>query len=187
MIDLFKLLLFITYSTIIFFLPNNKFILIFVFLTILLNILNIKNISKVIKNIFIVIPFILFTFLINLLLDSCIYAIWISVKLLIVCNATFIYSSNTTTLKIANTIELLFHPLKLFKIDTSQIKVMVCIALSMIPILKNEFIEIKNVCKAKNININIKNMKYILSKFLLSLIMRVNQIEESLKSKGYTY
>ena len=55
----------------------------------------------------------------------------------------------------------------------------------MIPILKNNLYELKNACKAKNISFNIKNMKYILSKFFLSLIMRINQIEESLISKGY--
>ncbi len=62
---------------------------------------------------------------------------------------------------------------------------MVCISLSMIPILKNNICELKSACKAKNIDFNIKNMKYILSKFFLSIIMRVNKIEESLISKGY--
>ena len=62
---------------------------------------------------------------------------------------------------------------------------MVCISLSMISILKNDLYEIKNACKAKNITFNIRNMKYILSKFFLSLIFRITQIEESLIAKGY--
>ncbi len=62
---------------------------------------------------------------------------------------------------------------------------MVCISLSMISILKNDLYEIRNACKAKNITFNIRNMKYILSKFFLSLIFRINQIEESLIAKGY--
>lgn len=76
-------------------------------------------------------------------------------------------------------------PLKIFKIDTEDIKVMVCISLSMISILKNDLYEIKNACKAKNITFNVKNIKYILSKFFLSLIFRITQIEEALIAKGY--
>lgn len=62
---------------------------------------------------------------------------------------------------------------------------MVCISLSMIPILKKDLHEMKEACIAKNIIFNVKNMKIILSKFFLSLITRVNQIEESLMAKGY--
>ena len=76
-------------------------------------------------------------------------------------------------------------PLKIFKIDTEDIKVMVCISLSMISILKNDLYEIKNACKAKNITFNVKNIKYILSKFFLSLIFRITQTEEALIAKGY--
>lgn len=62
---------------------------------------------------------------------------------------------------------------------------MVCISLSMIPVLKKDLYEVKEACKAKNIAFNLKNAKIILAKFFLSLIGRVNQIEESLIAKGY--
>ena len=45
----------------------------------------------------------------------------------------------------------------------------------------------KEACNAKNINMNIKNIKIILSKFTLSVIKKVNQIEEALISKGCEY
>ncbi len=64
---------------------------------------------------------------------------------------------------------------------------MVCISLSMIPILKKELNEMKDACKAKGIKFNLRNMKIILSKFFLNLIMRVNQIEEALMAKGQNY
>ncbi len=185
--SIFKFILFIFYSTIIFFLPNNKWIIVFGIINLLLNIINIKNIKKVFTNTFNLFPFILLTFIINIILDNFAYALWICIKLILVCNITFIYSSTSTILDIANTIEILCSPLKLFKIDTTQIKIMVCISLSMIPILKSELSEIKNACKAKNISFNLKYIKYILSKFFLSLIKRINQIEESLISKGYNY
>lgn len=55
----------------------------------------------------------------------------------------------------------------------------------MIPILKKEIYEIKDSCKAKNMPLNIKNVKYILLKFCISIIRRVNEIEDSLIAKGY--
>ena len=43
-----------------------------------------------------VLPFIIFTFVINCVLDNVINAIWIGVKLLLVCNITIIYSETTS-------------------------------------------------------------------------------------------
>ena len=63
---------------------------------------------------------------------------------------------------------------------------MVCISLSVIPILKKNLYELKEACTSKKITFNVKNMKIILAKFFLSLISRVNEIEESLIAKGYS-
>lgn len=76
-------------------------------------------------------------------------------------------------------------PLKIFKINPEEIGLLVSISLSMLPILKKELYEVKDACKAKNISFNLKNSKYILSKYFISLLKKVNQIEESLASKGY--
>lgn len=87
---------------------------------------------------------------------------------------------------IADTIKAICYPLKIFKVNTDDIKVMVCISLSVIPILKKDLYELKEACKSKNITFNVKNMKIVLAKFFLSLISRVNEIEESLIAKGYS-
>ncbi len=42
----------------------------------------------------------------------------------------------------------------------------------------------KEACKAKNIKLNIKNMKIILSKLFISLFKRVNELDEALLEKG---
>ena len=88
---------------------------------------------------------------------------------------------------LAKTIKIICTPLKLFKINTEEIEVMVCISLSLLPAIRNDLTELKNACIAKNIDINLKNAKYILSKFLLSLIKRVNQIDEAMIEKGCDY
>ena len=120
------------------------------------------------------------------ILDNLSNALWIGIKLFIVCNITIIYSEITSILGIAETIKIICSPLKILKVNTDEIKVMVCISLSMIPILKKELYEIKEACIAKNIVFNVKNMKIILSKFFITLITRVNEIEESLIAKGYS-
>ena len=87
---------------------------------------------------------------------------------------------------IAETIKTICFPLKIFNINTDEIKLLVCISLSVIPILKIELFEIKEACIAKNLSFNIKNTKIILAKFFVSLITKVNEIEESLIAKGYS-
>ena len=107
-----------------------------------------------------------------------------AVKLLLVCNATYIYSRTITVAQLAKTVRTICKPLEVFKINTEEIEVLVSITLSMIPVIKKEYREIKEACKAKNINLN---MKIILSKILLSTIKRINEIDESLVEKGYEY
>lgn len=63
---------------------------------------------------------------------------------------------------------------------------MVCISLSVIPVIKKDLYEVKEACIAKNIDFNIKNMNIILSKFFMSLIARVSEIEEAIEAKGYS-
>ena len=200
--DLVTFLVFIIYCTVVFFIPNGYSLFIPIFVNILLMIgclvftyvyekctgyYNKYNVFSIFSTTFKFMPFIIFTFVINCILDNYINAIFVGLKLLIVCNTTVIYSFTTTAVKTAKTVELLCYPLKLFKINTDEIFILVCISLSMIPIIKNEFIEIKNSCKAKNMTFNIKNSKYILSKFFYSLLMRVNEIESSLIAKGYNF
>lgn len=94
--NVIKFLLFITYSTSIFFLPNSMIILFFILLNILMMIIAKVNIKKVISKTLIILPFIIFTFLINWLLDNLNNALWIGIKLFVVCNITIIYSETTS-------------------------------------------------------------------------------------------
>lgn len=118
-------------------------------------------------------------------MDSFINSFYVGLKLLIVCNATVIYSYSTSISEVSKIIKNLCTPLKIFKINPKDIELLVSISLSMLPILRKELNEVKDACKAKNISFNVKNSKYILSKLLLSIIRKTNYIEEALISKGY--
>lgn len=91
--DITKFLIFILYCTCIFFFPNNEFILYLFLINILVTFLLRVDIIRIMKSTLKVFPFIIFTFLINCLLDDYINAIYIGIKLIIVCNITFIYSN----------------------------------------------------------------------------------------------
>lgn len=180
-------ILFLIYATAIFLIPNSFFLLCPLSINIVLWIVTKSSIKKTVRNLLKIFPFALLTFVINCWLDSYINALWMAAKLLLVCNITFIYSQTTTTAQIAKTAGKLCTPLKLLKINPEAIEVLVAIALSTLPIMKREYLELREACKAKNIPINLKNSKIVLSRLLISYLKRVNEIDEALIEKGYDY
>lgn len=179
-------ILFIIYTTLIFFTPNNyTYIAIATLINITAMIIIKVNVKNALKNLLHLLPFIALTGIINSILENYIYAIYISIKLILVCNITYTYSRTTTAFSAAKTIKTLCKPLEIFKINTDDIEILVALGITMVPILKKEFLDLRNACLAKNIDWNIKNMKIILSKFLLSIIKRVNEIDEAMIQKGH--
>ena len=100
---------------------------------------------------------------------------------------TYIYSITSTKTTIANTIKMLCRPLVLFNINIEEIEIMVAISLSIIPILKKDLVEIRDVYKYKGIKVNVKNIKNSLSVFFIGIIKRTNQIDEALIARGKKY
>lgn len=94
--DLIKFLLFIIYSTSIFLLPNNKLIMIFFIFNFLLIYIKKLEIKKIIEKSIKISAFIFLVFIINCLLDNFTNAMWITIKLFIVCNITIVYSNTVT-------------------------------------------------------------------------------------------
>jgi len=66
---------------------------------------------------------------------------------------------------------------------------MISIAVAFVPILKNEGNKIKESLQSKGFNVNginmIKNINLILVPLIVSILKRVQQIENAFKSKGY--
>ena len=176
---------FVIYATFIFFINNYTLLLIVLLLNVLAMIIFQIHLRGTIRNLLKILPFVLFTVVINGILSGYEYAIFIGIKLILVCNITYIYSKTTTVRGIAATIKILCLPLKPIKINPEEIELLVCISLSMIPILKKEYSQLKEACIVKGIKINSKNMKIILAKAMISIMKRVNEIEESIIEKGY--
>lgn len=186
--ELIKFGIFIIMATVTFFLPKSiilfgTIILCNVAIVIVLKI----SIVKVTKQLFKILPYVLFTFFINVIISSISEAIWIAIKFLIVCNITYIYSITSTKTTIANTIKMLCRLLMLFNINIEEIEIMVAISLSIIPILKKDLVGIRDVYKYKGIKVNVKNIKNSLSVFFIGIIKRTNQIDEALIARGKKY
>jgi len=112
--NIVEFLEFILYSTSVFFFPNNKIIFIFAIINLIINFISKVSIIKVWKSTLNIFPFIIFTFLINFLLDEFYYAMWIAIKLIIVCNITIIYSNTTTIIRNIRNNKAIVHTTKAF-------------------------------------------------------------------------
>lgn len=184
-----KLLLFLFYTTAIFFFPNQSWIIVLALVDSIAMfaawIIYHVDVRKIIIYILKFLPFIVMVFFFNYWLVDYESALWISYKLFIVCCITVIYASTTSVLEVAVTIQELCTPLKLFHVDTTDIKILVCISLSLIPTLERQLRDIRLACAAKRMPINMHTIKPILVCFFTSVFSRVEQIEASLLAKGY--
>ncbi len=176
---------FILYATFIFFI-NNYVGLLIIFLLNVVAMMTFKvKVMGAIESIVKLLPFILLTVVINCLLANYQYAFMVAIKLTLVCQITYIYAKTTTVKGIASTVKNLCIPLRFINVNPEDIELLVCIALSMLPIFKQEYNQLKDACLAKGMELNIKNMKLILTKLLVSVMKRVNEIEASMIEKGY--
>jgi energy-coupling factor transporter transmembrane protein EcfT len=102
---------------------------------------------------------------------------------------TYIFSKILTPVEIAKVFEKILKPLKFVRIDSKDIGIIVCIAISLIPIFAEEIQRIKYSLKSKGISPTFKNSlkttNLLLLPLFVSLLHRINEIENSLKSKAY--
>ena len=187
--NLIKFTLFLIYTVGIFFIKNYIILGIIAIFNIIL-MLTIKiNIKTAINNLIKLLPFILFTIVINILFADLNFGILIGIRLILVCNLSYIFSKTMTYTEFGDVIEKLMYPFKIFGVNPKEVSLVITIALSFMPIMKNEFEQMKNVLKVKGIkptNFNLlKNLSLIFKPFFVSILQRLNEIEMSLKAKGW--
>ena len=112
MINLISFIIFIAYATVIFFLPNTVVVLACVLINLILMFLIKVNIKRLINSLLSILPFIIFTFIINCFLDNFTNALWIGIKLIIVCHITIIYSNTTTITRNSRNDKIIMYPIK---------------------------------------------------------------------------
>ena len=178
-------LIFFTYLILIF--CVDSLILIFTLILsslIFMKLLKIKIIDFF-KSIIFLFPFLLITIIFNLVWDEVRVAILIFSRLILAYMTTYIFAKLITVAQIMNFFELLSKPLKLFKMNNKKLALMVGIAISMIPILKDEIEQKIYSLKSKGYKLKIDGLSVILKPIFISILKRTGEMEKSLLVKGY--
>ena len=187
--NLIKFILFLIYTIGIFFIENYIILFLIASFNIILMIIIKINMQKAIKSLIKLLPFILFTAIINILFADLEFAILIGIRLILVCNLSYIFGRTISYTEFGEVIEKIVYPLKIFGINPKEVGLVISIALSFVPIMKDEILQIKNVLKVKGIeatNFNLmKNSSLIFKPFFISVLQRLNEIEMSLKAKAW--
>jgi len=180
---------FLIYTSAIFFIKSYYLLeIVFAINLILMLIFNI-NYKKIAMFLLRLLPFIAFTGIVNIILGGVGLGILISVRLILVCQVTYIFSKKMTPKKIQYAIEKILLPLQLFKVNTKEIGIMVAISISFIPIIQKEIQNLKYSLTSKGFQINFRNIvkrpNVIIAPLITSVVKRTTEIEESLISRGY--
>lgn len=180
---------FLIYTSLIFFIKTNIYLFIILLINIILMIILKINIKKTLIFLIKIFPFIIFTSVLNIIFTDIKMGILVSIRLVLVCNITYIFSQRMTPRKIQFSIENILIPLKILKINPKEIGIIINISLSFIPIFQMEIRNLKYSLISKGFKLNIKNFikypNYILIPLITSVIKRTEEIEKSMISKGY--
>jgi energy-coupling factor transport system permease protein len=130
-------------------------------------------------------PFIFFAAIFNFVLGFVRDAVYLAVRLMLVCNITQCYKKAVSTNDLCKVIEGFSKPLKVFHIDGKDVSLMVSISLAFIPILRRDFDQIRLALRAKGMRLNARNFKYIVKPFFVGILSRTHEISQAIRSKGY--
>lgn len=183
--NIVKFVLFIGYTMLVFFVKDANVLTSMILLNSIITLFLKINLKKMLHSLKIFLPFVAITVVLNLLLDSLQEAILIGIRMLICYHATYLFSQTITTLEIADTIEKIGTPLKLFRIETKHIGMMISISICMLPVLKNEITTLIQAMQAKGMPLNIKNINILIQPMFISIFRRTNEMEKTLLSKAY--
>lgn len=188
-INIIKFVFFLTYVILIFFVKSNIALIGALAIDITLIIVHKINLKSLIDNLIKISTFVLITAIINAFVVDINYAIIIGIKLILVCIMTYIFSKMLSYMEFATVIEDLVYPLKLLGVNPKDLGLLITIAISFIPILREELERIKYVLLVKGFKVNtiniIKNMNIVFKPLFVSIMERINEIEYSLRAKGY--
>jgi len=183
--NVIKLILFLVYTISIFLVKHDMFAVIVLGINLLLTIALKISIKEEIGNLLGISIFVILTASINALLVDIQTGIMIGVKLLLVCNITYIFSKIMNYTELAEAIEKIFSIFKVLKVNPKNIGIMICICISFIPTIRKQIKQVRSALKAKGVKLNLKNSGLIFEPVVISLLKRVDEIESSLKAKAY--
>lgn len=183
------IIIFILYSSLIFFIDDIYIILVLNIINLILLFLLKIKILEYLKFIKKNIIFLLFIFISNILFTSIIDSLIIVLRLLLILSISFIIYKKSTLISIYYGFNNLLKPFKIFNIDTRSISIILALSLTLIPIFIKEVNDLKlcfnnHSCKL-NFNYIIKNPQTLFITFFNNLFTKIDLLELGLKSKSF--
>jgi energy-coupling factor transporter transmembrane protein EcfT len=180
-----KLLLLMAYTFSVFFVTNLWFLAALALCNTLIMAASRMNARRALGDLALMLPFIAFAALINALLGDMKEMLLVALRLILVCNITFIFRQRTGSMELAGAVSLLLYPVKLFGADPRDMGLMVCIAVAFIPALRRDLEDIIRALASKGLKMTPKTAGYVLKPFLTGVLKRSGEIALALKAKGY--
>lgn len=175
---------FLVYATVIFFLPNNWCLALIMAINFGLGLIWKVDWRRLGRGLIKLVPFILITIIFNLLLDTWENAVFVALKLVLVGQVTLSYAQTLTSLEFAKVLGTLMRPFRKIGVDTAEIELMVCITLSLLPILQENVREMRSAVLAKGRRMDLLSVRYIAQKLMYDAFRRVEELDAALMAKG---
>ena len=102
MIDIFKFILFLIYTISVFFIGSYYGLFLIAIFNLSLMIILKIGIKKSVKNILQIMPYVILSAIINLIFQDIKGAVLVFIRLILVCNMTYIFSKVITTTRVSN-------------------------------------------------------------------------------------
>lgn len=188
MISIFILFL-IAYSLAVFLVPNLWFLVGCSAFNIIFMLIVRPNLKMFARNFLDILPFLIIVFVFNLIFDTVISSLIVVWKIYIVTNFCYVFSVAISPSKMAEGIAGLFCPLKIFKVNTDKIGIMLVVALNFIPIIREKTRSMKKTMRARHVKLTPKNMismfVFMFSIFFVELFKMSNELERTMYARNY--
>lgn len=180
------LLMFIAYTTSIFFISNLYALAIFLIINIALIFMFKIPLKRIFVNLYNFSFVVFITFIFNILFGYFKEAFFISIRLVLVCNISFIFTYTMGFNRIISALEILFSPLKLIGISPTDLSLIINIAITFIPIFIRDIHQTLFSMQNKGLKkFSFTSLKYTTKIILISLFKKTNELELTLKVKNY--
>lgn len=183
--NIIKFLIFIVYTIAIFLIKNPILIFMMFIIDVVIFFICKLDYKNLLYNLKWVSFIIIFTMVINIIFDSVYTGFLFGIRLVICYFTTYIFSKNMKIFELAEVIEFLLYPLKIFKINSSEIGIIISIAVCMIPVLRSEIYSIKNNLISKGQRSGISFIKNACKPLIISILKKTDDMEKSLIAKAY--
>lgn len=181
----FKFVMFIIYTTIIFFLPNMwQYLLLIILINLIIWLIVKPDLLKFGEKMVKFLPFIVLAFIFNIIFDNISNAVFVSAKLALVCTITIIYASTITLNDLNHILITLLHPSQKLGLNFNELTLLICLSIAIILTMVHKATEIKQALKAKNIRPSVEVVRLAVLHLVTNAVSNINSIDEALRAKG---